>query len=213
MQGLLSVEPYYGFSNNRINRVISPLDGNLFQYTYDNIGHFQSRGIKGDFTIPLFKQSLIIKSDFDFFSHSITYQGHENRVKDWNMNGQLIYIQKKYHTVSGLIYQKGLKKVINAQGYDLTNNDFWLFFVQQPLFKNKLTVMLGYILPVDFGVNYHQGSYINTDQYISSSFYDISLLKNMLLVNITYRFNQGKSVRNIEKEVKTEVERQSKKIF
>jgi len=35
----------------------------------------------------------------------------------------------------------------------------------------------------------------------------------MMLVNITYRFNKGKSVRNIEKEVKTEVERQAKKIF
>jgi hypothetical protein len=38
------------------------------------------------------------------------------------------------------------------------------------------------------------------------------MLKNMVLVNITYRFNQGKS-RNIEKEVKTEVERQAKKVF
>ena len=35
----------------------------------------------------------------------------------------------------------------------------------------------------------------------------------MLLVNITYRFNQGKSVRSIGKEVKTETERQAKKIF
>jgi len=213
MQGLFSVEPYYGFSGNRINRVIKPLGDNLFEYSYENVGQFASRGIKGDFTIPLFKQSLIIKSDFDFYHHSITYQERKNALNDYTLNTQLIYIAKKYHTVSGLIYQKGLKKVINAQGYDNVNNDFWLFFVQQPLLKNSLTVMVGYILPMNFGASYQQGNYIDTGMYTSNSLYDISMLKNMMLINITYRFNKGKSVRNIEKEVKTEVERQGKKIF
>lgn len=74
------------------------------------------------------------------------------------MNTQLLSIDKKYHTVGGFIFQKGLKKIINAQGYGMGNNDIWLMFVQQPLFKNSLTVM-------------------------------------------------------VEKEVKTEVERQAKKVF
>ncbi|MFA6126183.1 MAG: outer membrane beta-barrel protein [Bacteroidales bacterium] len=212
MQGLLSVEPYYGFSNNRINRVVNPLGGNLIEFVYENVGHFTSRGIKGDLTIPLFKQSLIIKTDFDFFHQSITYQERKNSINDWTMNAQLLYIGKKYHTVGGLIFQNGLKKVINAQGYDLVNNDLWLMFVQQPLFKNSLTVMVGYILPMNFLSNYNQGSYTDTGLYAMTSLYNIDMLKNMVLVNITYRFNQGKS-RNIEKEVKTEVERKAKKLF
>jgi len=213
MQGLFSVEPYYGFSNNRINRVVTQLDGNRVEFGYENVGHFESRGIKGDFTLPLFKQSLIVKTDFDFFHQSITYLERKNAINDWTLNTQLIYIGKKYHTVGGLIYQKGLKKVINAQGYELANNDFWLVFVQQPFFKNSFTVMVGYILPVNFGVSYNQGSYTDTGLYTTTSLYDISMLKNMLLMNLTYRFNHGKSVRNIEKEVKTEVERKAKKIF
>lgn len=213
MQGLLSVEPYYGFSNNRINRVVNPLEGNLLEYSFDNVGQFASRGIKGDITIPLFKQSFIVKTDFDFFHQSITYKERKNAISDYTMNMQLIYIDKKIHTVGGLIYQKGLKKVINAQGYDYNNNDFWMMFVQQPLFKNKLTVMAGYILPVNFLASYNQGSYIDTGLYTTTSLYNIDMLKNMLLINITYRFNHGKSVRNVEKEVKTEVERQAKKIF
>jgi len=213
MQGLFSLEPYYGFSNNRINRVVNPLGGNQIEFLYENVGHFASRGFKGDLTIPLFKQSLIIKTDFDFFNQSITYQERKNTINDWTMNMQLLYIGKKYHSVGGLIYQKGLKKIINAQGYELSNNDFWLMFVQQPLFKNSLTVMLGYILPVNFLASYNQGSYTDTGLYTTASLYDISMLKNMLLVNITYRFNHGKSIRNIEKEVKTEVERKAKKVF
>ncbi len=213
MQGLLSVEPYYGFSENRINRIVNPLENNMIEFLYENVGQYSSRGIKGDFTIPLFKQSLIIKTDFDFFNQSITYQERKNTVKDWTMNTQLLYIGKKYHSVGGLIYQKGLKKIITAQGYEMANNDFWLMFVQQPLFKNSLTVMVGYILPVNFLASYNQGSYTDTGLYTTTSLYDISMLKNMMMVNITYRFNKGKSVRNIEKEVKVEVERQAKKIF
>jgi len=213
MQGLFSLEPYYGFSNNRINRVVNLLGGNQVEFLWENVGHFTSRGIKGDLTIPLFKQSLIIKTDFDFFHQSITYQERKNTINDWTMNTQLIYIGKKYQTVGGLIYQKGLKKIINAQGYELSNNDFWLMFVQQPLFKKRLTVMVGYILPTNFLANYNQGSYTDTGLYTTTSLYDISMLKNMLMVNLTYRFNKGKSVRNIEKEVKTETERQAKKIF
>jgi hypothetical protein len=106
-----------------------------------------------------------------------------------------------------------IKKIINAQGYDMADNDFWLAFIQQPLLKNSLTVMVGYILPVNFGVSYNQGSYTDTGLYTTTSLYNIGMLRNMLLVNITYRFNQGKSVRNIEKDVKSEVERKAKKLF
>jgi hypothetical protein len=177
------------------------------------VGQFSSKGIKGNFTLPLLKNSLIIKSDFDFFFQSITWQDRKNSVNDWTMNNQLLYIGKKYHSVFGLIYQKGIKKIINAQGYEMSNNDYWLAFVQQPLLKNKLTVMVGYILPLNIGVNYTQGNYADTGYYIARNIYDISMLKNMMLLNVTYRFNQGKSVRNIEKDVKSEVERQGKKIF
>jgi hypothetical protein len=213
MQGLLSVEPYFGYSNNKINRVANLLENNQIEYSYDNVGQFMSSGIKGDFTIPLFKQSLIIKNDFDFFAQSISYLDRKNSIRDWTMNTQLLYIGKKYHTVGGLIFQKGLKKVINAQGYDYYNNDFWLTFIQQPFLKNTLTVMVGYILPIDFLAKFEQGNYIDTGVYTSSSMYNISMLKNMMLVNITWRFNQGKSVRNLAKEVTKEEERQAKKIF
>jgi len=213
LQGLVSVEPYYGFSNNQINRVATPLDGNIFQYSYENVGHYNGMGIKGDITLPFFKQSLILKTNFDVFSKSITYNERKNTVSDWTMTTQLLYIDKKYNTVAGLNYQKGLFKNINAQGYDYYNNDFWMLLVQQPLFKRSLTVMLAYILPMDFGASYNQGTYTDAGTYKSTGSYDISLLKNIVLINVTYRFNHGKTVKNIEKDVKKEVEKEGKKLF
>ena len=213
LQGLISVEPYYGFSNNQINRVATPLGGTLYQYSYENVGNYRSHGIKGDITLPLFQQSLILKTDVDLFSKSITYNERKNTVKDWTMTTQVLYIDKKYHTVAGVNYQKGLYKNINAQGYDYYNNDFWMLLVQQPFLKGKLTLMLAWILPIDFGASFNQGSYTDAGTYTSTGMYDISMLKNFLLFNVTYRFNHGKSVKTLEKEIKKEVEKEAKGIF
>ncbi|MBT7466215.1 MAG: TonB-dependent receptor, partial [Bacteroidetes bacterium] len=92
MNGLLTLEPYYEYSNNKINRTIISLNENVLEYSYDNVGKYISQGIKGDITIPLFKQSLIIQSSFDFFKSSITYNGKNNNIKDWVMNTQMLYI-------------------------------------------------------------------------------------------------------------------------
>lgn len=212
MNGLLSLEPYYSFSNSKINRIASSLNDNVIEYSYDNVGNYRSQGVKGDITIPLFKQSLIFQTSFDFFKSSIVYNEKVNDVKDWVMNTQLLYINKKYSTVSGLNYQKGIKKLINAQGYDYYNTDYWMLFVQQPLLKNKMTVMLGYMLPIDLGAIYAQGSYIDTDIYKATTTYDISMLKNMLTVKLTYRFGKGNNIRSIDKTIETETEK-SKGLF
>jgi hypothetical protein len=213
MNGLLSLEPYYSFSNNKINRIASSMNDNMLAYSYANVGNYKSQGLKGDITIPLFKQSLIFQTSFDFFKSSIVYNEKVNDVKDWVMNTQLLYINKKYSTVSGFNYQKGIKKLINAQGYDYYNTDYWMLFVQQPLLKNKMTVMLGYMLPIDFGALYEQGSYIDTDIYKATTAYDISMLKNMLTVKLTYRFGKGNSIRSIDKDIKKEIENKSKGLF
>lgn len=213
MNGLLSLEPYYDFSNNKINRTISSLNSNVLEYSFDNVGKYTSQGIKGDITIPLLKQQLIIQSGFDFFKSSITYNEKTNNIKDWAMNTQILYIAKKHNTVAGLNYQKGIKKLITAQGYDYYNTDYWMLFVQQPLLKNKMTIMLGYMLPIDLGVIYEQGSYIDTDIYKASTTYDISMLKNMLSVRLTYRFSKGKETRMIDKDLDLEIEKKSKGLF
>ncbi|MBT6045954.1 MAG: TonB-dependent receptor [Candidatus Scalindua sp.] len=213
MNGLLTLEPYYEYSNNKINRTIISLNENVLEYSYDNVGKYISQGIKGDITIPLFKQSLIIQSSFDFFKSSITYNGKNNNIKDWVMNTQMLYISKKYATVAGLNYQKGIKKLINAQGYDYYNTDYWMLFVQQPLLKNKMTIMLGYILPIDLGVIYEQGSYVDMDIFKATTTYDISMLKNMLMLRLTYRFSNGKRTRSIDKDIEMEIEKTSKGLF
>lgn len=213
LQGLLTLEPYYSFSDNYIARTVNPINDSIFEFSYDNVGNYAHKGLKGDLTIPLFKQSFIIQSGFDFFESSIKYNDKLNKVNDVRLNSQWIYIHKKTEAIAGLIFQKNMTKNINAQGYNYYDNDYWLFIAQKPFMKKKLSVMVGYMLPIDFLANYDQGSYTDAGYYKADSNADISVLKNLFMFKITYHFSKGKSVRELEKEINLENERKSGGFF
>ncbi|MCD4795016.1 MAG: outer membrane beta-barrel protein [Bacteroidales bacterium] len=212
MTGLASIEPYYHFSNNYITQIGTLRDDGIFEYAYDNAGEYNHSGIKGSLTIP-FGKSLFLQSNADFYKSSIEYEGSLNELNDWTMNSQLIYVNQKHGTVAGLIYQNNLKKVITAQGYKMWNNDFWALLVQQPFFKKKLNVMFLYILPLNIGADYEQGSYIETSTYNERKIEDLNILKNIFMVQISYRINKGKSIRKTEKDIEQEEEKTSKSLF
>ena len=162
--GLLTIEPYYRFSDNYITETGMLRNDNIFQYSYSNAGNYVRYGSEARFTIP-FGKSVVLQSDADVFNNSITYAGNTNKFSFWTMSSQLIYQDSKYATVAGLKYQKNLVENITAQGYDKGDNDFWVAFVQQPFFKEKLNVMLLYFIPTSLGVDFNQGSYLKTQTY------------------------------------------------
>ena len=129
------------------------------------------------------------------------------------MSNQLIYQNQKSKTVAGFQYQNNLRKYITAQGYNMGDNDFWILFVQQPFFKEKLSVMLLYFTPITWGVDFNQGNYIKTDTYTESKFYNIDILKNIFMLELSYRFNKGKSVNKKDKNVEQMNEKSSKGLF
>lgn len=210
--GLASIEPYYDFSGNYITQYGSLRPDSIFEYTYSNMGNYQNYGIKGNVTIP-FGKSLYLQTDLDFYKGSIEYSGKTNHVNDWTMSEQLIYYNETSGLVAGFQYQNNLRKFMTAQGYSMGDNDFWILFLQKPMLKKRLSVLLVYFFPINWGIDFNQGSYLQTDNYSDSKFYDISILKNMLLLELTYRFNKGKSVTKTEKNIERKEEKTSKKIF
>lgn len=207
--GLVTIEPYYCFSNNYITETGSLRQDSIFEYKYNNSGYFKYYGVEARFTIP-FGKSIFLQSDFDIFNSSIRFSGKTNNVNDWSMTNKLIYQNQKNELVAGLQYQNNLRKYITAQGYNMWDNDFWVLFVQKPFLKKKLSVMLLYFLPINWGVDFNQGSYIKTNTYSESKLNNISLLKNMIMVEISYRFNKGKTVNKKEKNIEQNNEKSSK---
>ncbi len=210
--GLVTIEPYYHFSNNLITQTGTLRSDSIFEYSYSNAGDYTKYGVEGRFSIPL-KKGFVLQSDVNVFNNSIKYQGNTNDFNFWTMSSQLIYQNEKTATVAGLKYQKNLMKYISAQGYDKNNNDFWILFVQQPFFKQRLNVMLLYFIPTGLGVDFNQGSYVKTDNYKETKSYDISILKNIVLLNVSYRFNKGKSANKTEKNIEQDNEKSKKGIF
>jgi hypothetical protein len=212
LQGLIKIEPYYHFSNNYITETGRLRADSIFEYSYSNAGFYKNYGIQASLTVP-FGKSVFLQSSFDFFNNSIKYSGNTNQFNDWSMSNQLIYQNQKSKTVAGFQYQNNNRKFITAQGYMRGDNDFWILFLQQPFLKERLNVMLLYFTPISLGVDFNQGNYIKTPSYTESKMYNIDILKNIVMLELSYRFNKGKSVNKKEKNVEKINEKNSKGLF
>lgn len=212
LEGLLSVEPYYHYSGNMIAETGKMRSDGIFEYGYGNLGVYNNKGVEAHLTIP-FGKSLFLQTDADYYQSSVEYSGRKHSLDDLAFTGQLIYYRQKDNFVAGLQYQNNLRKFITAQGYQKGDNDFWILFVQKPFLKQRLTVMMLYFLPVNFGCDFNQGGYISSGGYSETKNYDISLLKNMLMFEVSYRFSKGKTVTKLEKKDDEENGKKPKKLF
>jgi hypothetical protein len=200
MGGMVSAEPYYTFTDNLIINVISQTSEDVWLSSYQNAGQYVKKGVKANLTIP-FGKSFIWQNSADFYWEDITYKGENRDLNDWNCSSTLVYQHKKSKTTAGFVYQNHLVKELSWEGYDYSYNDYWAVMVQKPFFKEQLNVMLFYMLPIDFMASFEQGSYFNTGFYEETNNADISILKNLLLFRVTYRFSKGKEFKRIEKNI------------
>ncbi len=210
--GSLFAEPYYHFSNTYIGQISRLRNDGIIEQTYENIGNYTHYGIKGNIAIP-FSKSVFWQTNFDVYHSSITYQDNDNAFNDYNLESNLVYLNRLKGFTSGFVYQRGMNKYISPQGYHKWNNDFLGFLVQKTFPKHKLNMMLLYMLPVDFGVDYVQEEYIKSWQYESLTQYDIHLLKNLLIVRFNYRFSKGKATRKTKKNIDDNPKTEKKGLF
>ncbi len=212
LQGLITIEPYFHFSNNTLSEVGTFRPDSIFEYSTSNAARYRNYGVEASVTIP-FGKNIFLQSSADVYFSRIKYLAKTNKVNDWSMSTQLIYQNLKAKTMLGMQYQKANNKYITAQGYYSGNNDFWVFFIRQPFLKDRLALQFVYITPISLGVNYKQEHYIKTDYYSESRYNDITILKNIMILQLSYRFNKGKSVNKKEKEIEKINEKGNKGLF
>jgi len=203
MHGFLSIEPYYHFSNNYINQFGELRDDGIIEYTYDNVGDYKHYGIKANIAFPLAK-SIYWQSNVDYYRSSIEYKGNKNALNDIHFESNIVYVNRKKALTTGIILQRGMNKRITTQGWNKWNNDFVGLLLQKGFYKNKLNLMLLYMLPIDTGLDYKQGEYVEAPTYNSLTTYDINLLKNVIIFKLNYRLSKGKSTRKTKKDIDLE---------
>jgi len=208
--GALFTEPYYHFSNNYIGEVSHLQNNGVIEHTYENIGQYRHYGVKSNLAIP-FGKKVFWQTNFDIYHSSISYNQNTNSFNDYSINSNLVYVNQKKGLTSGFIYQRGMNKHISAQGYHKWNNDYLGLLVQKSMLKKRLNLMMLWMLPIDFGVDYMQGEYTHTSQYESMTTYDISLLKNVFVLRLNYRFSKGKATRKTKKDIEDDTPKSDKK--
>lgn len=198
--GVMFIEPYFRFTKNYIIDVINiQTDGTLLS-TYENSGLYKRRGIKTSIVIP-FSKSLFLQTSIDAHKEQISFDGINHSVTNYPFSNNFIYQNQKTKTVVGLVYQKEIRKIITWHGYIKGYNDFWGLLFQQSMLKDKLSLTLIYMLPTNFGVEYNQGSYSKTDFYEETINYNIDILKNLFIVQLSYRFVKGSEIKKIDKDI------------
>ena len=81
-----------------------------------------------------------------------------------------------------------------------------MLLYKQPLFNKKASVMFGYFLPISLGANFNQETYVETTGFSMQTNNDVSLVKNMFILEFSYRFSKGKKVKKLKKDIDQESE-------
>lgn len=203
MMGLISVEPYIHYSNNYIAPVGTLRSDGVFINTYGNLGIYQNQGVKVNVTIPIGK-TIVWQNSADFYHSKMAYESINSNLSDWSGESRLMYIRQDWDLVSGLMYQRQNNRYISLQGYSNQQNDWWGLMIQKSFFKKRFNIMAMMFLPIDFGAVYTQTTYTETPAYSQTALNDISILKHLFIVQLSYRFHKGKVISKVEKNVDRE---------
>lgn len=205
LQGLLAIEPYSHYSNNIVSNV-GELDVNdVFNFRFENAKLYQRNGAKLNFS-KFMDPGIIIQANLEVFHSKIVSSSRTNSFVDWRGDVDLIYMFMKSQSMLGLKYQRQQSKMISALGYDKGDVDFWMLFYKQPLFKKRASLMFAYFLPINFAANYNQGSHAETTGITMHTDNDVSLVKNMFMLEFTFRLSKGKSIKGTKKDIEKEKE-------
>lgn len=200
----LTFEPHVGYSNNRLIQNGYVLNDSIFVIESENIPCFLNYGLLSNASFPIGK-SLYFESTVDLYQTKISFGRAERTMFNWSVSSQLMYYNSSGF-VSGLIYQKNTNKEMSLIGYIQNNNDYWMLLIKKPFFNKRLSVMLAYILPIDFAVDNAIDNIKELGTYVDHSTLDVSVLKNMLVFEVSYRFNKGRTIKEITKELQNDYE-------
>ena len=206
LRGLIALEPYLHSSNNKIATIGDLGSDNVFDFRFENVEMYQRTGGKLNFRKYFKKYSFLVKSNVEVFQSTIESTSGVNSFVDWKAGTDLLYISPKSGAVLGLKYQHEQTKRISGLGYNKGDVDFWMLLYKQPLFNKKASVMFGYFLPINLGANFNQEAHVETTGFSMNTDNDVSLVKNMFILEFSYRFSKGGKVKKKEKNIDQESE-------
>jgi len=210
----LSIEPYYNYDSNYISPMGSIIsNSSKYTYSYANMDKYETLGLNLTYSLSFFKKSLFWNFSAAYWSEQISYKGNSNRINDYSIKSNLMYRHKKYNTIAAILYKKENNKNILAYGYGAEGNDNVAILLKQAFAKNRFDITMLYYLPINTGFDYNMKSEIVNQSFSEYSNTDVSLLKNLFLLKLSYNFNKGTKVKKVYKKKFKENESLGKSIL
>ena len=190
-----NIEPFIAFDNSNIQQYLEEKNG-LYYQSNVNADKYRTYGLRVNFTYPLAK-TLFWQNWMDLEDVHLSYADVSSQRSRFQFSSFLYYSLPKLDGAVGAGIQKMIVKSPALQGYNMWGNDAFLTMIQKNFFKKRLSCTLIYIPPIN-GLQYSQDSYTEATGYYSLSRGGLDLLKNLMILQINYRFSSGKQV-NIKK--------------
>lgn len=189
----LTIEPYYHFDHSRIASYVQK-EGDYYYISDVNADLYQRYGVKVNFTLPIGKH-IFWQNNFDFYKNSLKYNGESTTVHNSVINSTLVYICPSLGLNAGAVLQKQMNEQASIQGYSSGGNDLSILFINKSFLKQRLNVTLLYMPPIKMGMKYQQDQVTEAGDYYNKTSASLNLIKNLILVEASYRFNSGKEVK------------------
>ncbi len=194
----LSIEPYYSVTKNHISRTGNVVN-EQFQYTYSNLDKYESAGVKMSTRIALIPNQMFFNFSGSVFFDKTEFNGYANKINDFVINSNLMYLHPKHKTLCALMLKKMNAKQIQAYGYSSNDNDYLGLFAKQSFFSQKLVLSALYILPVQTGLNYSMKDHFKHDSFREDNKTNVEVLTNLFMLKLSLKLSKGSEIQSVEK--------------
>jgi len=188
-----TVSPFFDFDTHNFQQYLYEKNGKYYQSQVN--ANYKSLGADVSFTIPFLKNTLFWQNWAQVRQTWLGYNDLKNDQFSYMFNSMLFYSITKWDALVGGGIQKSVTKWATLQGYNSGNNDIVMIMLQKNLFKKRLSLTFIYVPPLKEGfIKYTQDNLIQTPTYYSFNSAGLKLLKNLMMFQINFNFNQGKQV-------------------
>lgn len=184
----LKLMPQVVFINDGISEVYDRKAYKLYR-TFNQID-FREYSLNVSYN-QSFGRYFRLKSTLTFYHQDALYEANRNSVNGWMIYSDGNFYHPDWAAGIQFGYYRNMKKNILWQGYYMSGKDFWSITARKELWNHRISVMLSYIPPIEFGVRNDRIKYLDTPLYKERTTTDLSSYHPTLLLKVGLRFDHG----------------------
>lgn len=131
-------------------------------------------------------------NNLTYYSDKAEYGNEAHRVKGWLFESEVGYFNPAWGLMAQGGYYRSMRKLATVQGYGMEDLDSWGVSLSKKFLRNRLSVMLVYFAPLEWGIRKEQKKVTRTPYYQEAYTTSLKPYRNMCLLRISFRFGSGK---------------------